>query len=493
MDKFIKYYFLFLILSLNIIIAQLNWSDIDSLIIQNRTENIKIILTDSIGNPYQHNEFFIQQLNHDFSFGTCISGYFGNFEENIQQQYEDTLLKYFNSTVDEWSFKWTVVEPNQDSLLFDNADEKYYWSLENNLPMRGHTIFWANEAKVPSWARNLSDENLLIEMKEHVSDIVSRYPDMNEFDVNNEMILNHYFRDRFGEGIIDSMFTWSKEVKPNATFYLNEYGIINSVLLDLYIEQINNLINQNIPISGIGIQGHVFTSDEPTDMGTFEGDIVFSADYLWNVIEPLAQFNLPIKITEFDFNAPDELKHAEWIVNFYKVMFAHPSLDGVIAWGFWEEVHWRPEGAIFDLDFNPKPSAGAYYDLIFNQWWTDESFLTNNIGEKEVNLFHGKHYIKIQVNNEEFIFEINVENTEGNNLIDIQIELPLLFSTSNCDLGDVNCDFEINIIDVLLIVDFILLESFPTSSQFEYSDIDLNNIINIIDILNLVQIILFNP
>jgi endo-1,4-beta-xylanase len=480
-------------LSLHFLYAQLNWSDIDSLIILNRTENIKILVTDSIGNPYQNNEILIQQLNHEFSFGTCISGYFGSFSGNIQQQYEDTLLKYFNSTVDEWSFKWTVIEPIQDSLHFDKADEKYYWSLENNLPMRGHTIFWANEAKVPGWARNLSDEELLIEMKEHVIDIVSRYPEMNEFDVNNEMILNHYFRDRFGESIIDSVFTWSNEVKPNATFYLNEYGIINSVLLDLYIEQINNLISQNISIGGIGIQGHVFTSDEPTDMGVFEGDSVFSADYLWNVIDQLAQFNLPIKITEFDFNAPNDQKHAEWIVNFYKVMFAHPSLEGVIAWGFWEEVHWRPEGAIFDLDFNPKPSADAYFDLIFNQWWTNEPSLTNNIGESEANLFHGLHKLKIQINNEEYIFEFNVENLDDEIQTIIQFELPTLFNITDCSSGDINCDFEINITDILLLVDFILQESIPTLNQIEYSDIDLNGILNIIDILNLIQLILSSP
>ena len=90
-------------------------------------------------------DIYIEQLNHDYSFGTCISGFFGSFEPSIQQQYEDTLLRYFNSTVDEWSFKWPVVEPSQDNLQFAGADEKYYWSLENNLPMRGHTIFWANE------------------------------------------------------------------------------------------------------------------------------------------------------------------------------------------------------------------------------------------------------------------------------------------------------------------------------------------------------------
>ena len=73
-------------------------------------------------------------------------------------------------------------------------------------------------------------------------------------------------------------------------------------------------------------------------------------------------------------------------------MYAHPIMEGVIAWGFWEEVHWRPEGAIFDLDCNPKPAALAYYNLLFNDWWIDELFFTNNNGEKIINLFHGIYF-----------------------------------------------------------------------------------------------------
>ena len=79
-------------------------------------------------------------------------------------------------------------------------------------------FFFANYVKVPAWARNLPDDELLIEMQEHVQDVVSRYPEMDEFDINNEMILNNYFRERFCESIIDSMFTWSLDVKPNAKF-----------------------------------------------------------------------------------------------------------------------------------------------------------------------------------------------------------------------------------------------------------------------------------
>ena len=94
---------------------------------------------------------------------------------------------------------------------------------------------------------------------------------------------------------------------------------------------------------------------------------------------------------------------------------------------------------------------------------------------------------------EEYIFEFNVENLDDEIQTIIQFELPTLFNITDCSSGDINCDFEINITDILLLVDFILQESIPTLNQIEYSDIDLNGILNIIDILNLIQLILSSP
>ena len=57
------------------------------------------------------------------------------------------------------------------------------------------------------------------------------------------------------------------------------------------------------------------------------------------------------------------------------------------------------------------------------------------------------------------------------------------------NLGDVNFDNEINILDVVLMVDFIFGE--PTD-EFEYSagDINLDGILNILDVVAVINIIL---
>tara|TARA_B100000029_G_C17545338_1_gene948249 strand:- start:425 stop:1864 length:1440 start_codon:yes stop_codon:yes gene_type:complete len=65
--------------------------------------------------------------------------------------------------------------------------------------------------------------------------------------------------------------------------------------------------------------------------------------------------------------------------------------------------------------------------------------------------------------------------------------------TSNCyQQGDVNHDSEINVIDIVLLVGFILMTDEPTDAEFDIGDVNNDNIINVLDVVLIVQMIL-NP
>ena len=213
-------------------------------------------------------------------------------------------------------------------------------------------------------------------------------------------------------------------------------------------------------------------------------------DYLWNIIDTLAQFEIPIKITEFDFNAPDDSTHAEWIEIFYKTMYAHPQMAGVFMWGFWEQIHWRPEGAIFNEDFSSKESAIAYYDLIYRKLWNNSYQLTDLMGQSNFTLFHGIHEINVSYQGELYttIFESFPIQTGEQSLI-LNIQLPIIQDDS-CILGDVNCDDQINIIDIVTIVQFMFGQIDLNESQFISSDLNLDQTINITDIILIISFIL---
>ena len=64
---------------------------------------------------------------------------------------------------------------------------------------------------------------------------------------------------------------------------------------------------------------------------------------------------------------------------------------------------------------------------------------------------------------------------------------------SNCyTLGDINVDFEVNVLDIILLVSFILMTDSPTEAEFSISDINSDEELNVLDVVAVVQMIL-NP
>jgi GH35 family endo-1,4-beta-xylanase len=254
------------------------------------------------------------------------------------------------------------------------------------MTMRGHTLFWAVEKWNQPWVRQLSDRDLRIAVENRTREVCSRYRGrIGEYDVLNEMLHGDFFQRRLGEAIVDEMFRWCRESDPNARLYVNDYNILDGRELDRYIEQIRTLRQRGVPVGGIGTQAHF---SEP-----------ITADRIQQSLNTLAQFGLPIKITEVSVIANSEAEQARILTDLYRVGFAHPAVTGILMWGFWEGAHWRPSAAIFKRNFQPTPAAKAYQDLVFRQWWTTVTGKTNQSGTLTTRGFYGRYQVTVTANN----------------------------------------------------------------------------------------------
>ena len=81
-----------------------------------------------------------------------------------------------------------------------------------------------------------------------------------------------------------------------------------------------------------------------------------------------------------------------------------------------------------------------------------------------------------------------VSDSVGNEILSYGEGASILFGS----LGDVNSDGDLNILDVVLVVNFAIYIEEPTDSQFWASDINEDGIINILDIVQIVNMILDN-
>jgi endo-1,4-beta-xylanase len=342
----------------------------------------------------------VEQLKHEFWFGCAISNSLGSgrMPENDLKQYKEKFLLNFNSAVTENAVKWGSMEPRKGEVDYSIIDGILKWTEENNIPIRGHNLFWGIPQFVQQWVKDLSDDELRQTVQNRAETVASRYKGrFAEYDLNNEMIHGNYYEDRLGPDITKLMAEWAHNGDLGAKLWLNDYDILTGNRLADYMDHIRKLLKQGVPIAGIGVQGHLHAE-------------TFDRGQLKNALDSLAVFNLPIRITEFNMPGQrskyykekiqtmspqeEELKAKE-LVDYYRICFAHPAVEGILMWGFWEGSNWIPASSMYMRDWTPTPAAKAYQDLIFREWWTNESGLTGKDGIYTMPAFYGKYKVTV--------------------------------------------------------------------------------------------------
>jgi endo-1,4-beta-xylanase len=342
----------------------------------------------------------IEQLSHEFWFGCAISnGVFGSrMREEDKKLYKEKFLENFNSAVTENALKWGDMEREKGKPDFSTVDAILAWTEENNIPLRGHNLFWGIPQFVQPWVKELNDEELRRTIKNRAETITSKYRGrFAEYDLNNEMIHGNYYEDRLGSDITRLMAEWAHNGDADAKLYLNDYDILTGNRLNDYMAHIRKLRAEGVTVAGIGVQGHLHAE-------------TFDRSELRRSLDSLLVFRLPVRITEFNMPgqrskfyrekistmtpAEEEVKAKE-LTDYYRICFSHPAVTGILMWGFWEGANWIPVSSIYRRDWSPTPSAKAYRDLVFGEWWTRFLGTTGRTGLLRTDGFFGTYKITV--------------------------------------------------------------------------------------------------
>lgn len=340
----------------------------------------------------------VEQMRHEFWFGCAVASdaFNGGMTPEDATRYKELFRQNFNAAVTEVALKWHAMEEQRGDVHYEVVDAILAWADQMRLPLRGHNIYWGIPNRVPEWQKTLDDPTLHAVLQARGEDIGRRYKGrFAEYDLNNEMIHANYYADRFGPGITLEMAQWVRSQDPDAKLFLNDYDILTCNRLDQYIAHIRELLAMGVPIAGIGVQGHL------------HGDTVdFVA--LEHALHELSQFNLPIRVTEFNFpgqrskfiNHPEmpitpeeEAAKARAITDYYRLCFAHPMVEGILMWGFWAGANWIPQSSLYRRDWTPTPAAQGYRDLVFKEWWTRWDGVADANGQATVPAFFGTYRV----------------------------------------------------------------------------------------------------
>lgn len=345
-------------------------------------------------------EVRVEQLRHEFWFGAALANPFfaGRPESETAARYKQVFLENFNAAVTENALKWHSMEPRQGQVDYGIVDRLLAWTEQHEIPLRGHNVFWGTPGMVQPWLKALDDDALRATVKARAVDIARRYRGrFAEYDLNNEMLHGNYYEQRLGPNITREMTAWMRQEDPRAVFFLNDYDILTGRRLEDFLAHVRKFLDQGVPIGGLGVQGHS------------HGD-TFDPVALQNALDRLAQFKLPVRVTEFNFpgqhskyyrqrgarlSDAEEEARARALADYYRICFAHPAVKGILMWGFWEGANWIPVSALYRRDWSPTPAADAYRDLVFKQWWTNWRGQADAQGRCEVRAFFGKHRVTV--------------------------------------------------------------------------------------------------
>uniref|UniRef100_A0A7C9CJC1 GH10 domain-containing protein n=2 Tax=Opuntia streptacantha TaxID=393608 RepID=A0A7C9CJC1_OPUST len=300
------------------------------------------------------------------------------------EDYVAFFVKNFNWAVFGNELKWYWTESQQGNLNYRDADEMLDLCQKNNIESRGHCIFWEVEGTVQAWVKALNKNDLMTAVQNRLTSLLTRYKGkFRHYDVNNEMLHGSFYQDRLGKDIRAYMFKTAHQLDPSALLFVNDYHVEDGCdprsSPERYIEHVLDLQEQGAPVGGIGIQGHI---DSPI------GSIVCSA------LDKLGILGLPIWFTELDVSSINEHIRADDLEVMLREAYAHPAVEGVMLWGFWELFMSRQNSHLVNAEGDVN-EAGKRYLQLKEEWLTRSHGHINDQGQFSFRGFHGTYEVEI--------------------------------------------------------------------------------------------------
>ncbi len=355
-------------------------------IAQYRKGLAEITIYDAEGMPVNAADVKIQMQRHQFGFGTAVTA--SNIVNN--KVYRDTLFDIFNEVVFENDLKWPPFENSSTHgrilSALDTLDA-------HKVPVRGHNIIWPAYKYMPDFMEDLSGdpEQMRLEIDKRFDEVTAFTKGrLNDWDVMNEPYTEHDVQDILGDEVMADWFRRTRRNDPGVKLYINDYyilsgGGINKTKQDYYYDLIEYIDERGGRIDGIGMQGH-FSTD------------LTSITRVYDILDRFAELGKDIKITEHDIAITQRDVQADYTRDFMTIVFSHPSVKSILAWGFWAGAHWKPDAAYFDKDWNILPHGEVWRDLIKKQWWTPAmDTVSDENGKYSFEGFLGSYSYTVQV------------------------------------------------------------------------------------------------
>jgi endo-1,4-beta-xylanase len=356
-----------------------------------RKGDLRIEVRNPSGEPVADAEVRVSLRRHAFPFGTSVRAFRLVEDTPDNKRYREILRKHFNRATFENEMKWRKTgEPHNHPEKIERAVD---WLLSQGFTIRGHCLVWPATRFLPDDVTKLREDPaaLRLRIRDHIRETMTAFRGrVALWDVLNEPVNNFepWMKTALGPAVMGEWFETARESDPRAKLILNDYAMLsggarNPRRVDELEEILRSLLENDVPIDGIGEQAHFDTT-------------LIAPEKMLKTLDRFARLGLPIEITEFDIASSDDALRADYTRDFMLAAFSHPSITGITIWGFWAGNHWKPEAALWNRDWSIRPNGQAFVDLVTKEWWTEASGKSTAAGVFETRGFLGEYEVHVR-------------------------------------------------------------------------------------------------
>jgi len=382
-------------------IAQQWLVDANQRIDQYRKANLTVRVVDSLGQEVPGANVHVEMKRHAFGFGTAVPASLINQISTNAATFREKLLENFNQVVFENDLKWPAwIGLWGSGFSWAKTQQALNWLDANNLPARGHYLSWATWSGNDAWGTSQDTSTLPTRLFDHITNEATMVGNrVFEWDVINHPVgwLSDTYENRIPSGLAfyADIIDHARSVAPaGMRMWINEDDITSGGNADNYARIISYLIDHGAPPDGIGMQEHTIQ----------EWGRIRTPEQVYAQLDRFADLIPRLRVTEFDVDVGSDNQYQAQLMHDYLVTyFSHPAMEAITMWGFWEGSHWRPNAALYKSDWTAKPALLAYQNLVLNDWWTNETSMTNQAGEYQLRGFKGLYDITVTLNGQDYV------------------------------------------------------------------------------------------